>query len=65
MTEITAAIELLMPPRVEIGLGSLTKLPEWVEARKVRRVLVVSGVVRWCRRPQRRARAVRLAFVHW
>jgi alcohol dehydrogenase class IV len=43
MTEITAAIELLMPPRVEIGLGSLTKLPEWVEARKVRRVLVVSG----------------------
>ena len=42
MNDISTMIELLLPPRVEIGLGSLAKLPGWIASRKLGRVLVVS-----------------------
>lgn len=42
MDKIVEPLTLLMPPRVEVGLGTLAKLADWISARNARRVLVVS-----------------------
>src|SRR5580698_2893073 len=42
MDKIVTPLALLMPPRVEVGLGTLAKLADWISARNARRVLVVS-----------------------